>query len=181
MPASLAKAMQAGISFPYGWSTAERFGRKLMGVGGRSPGFLSSLEYFLDDSTCIAILSNSYSSVAQVIAPDISAIVFGQPVDPPPIAYVAPRAGELSTFIGRYKMPENYYAPGTVLTLLDRTEYLEANWSNGSTTIIYPVGGDNFVDRTFWAQVRFTRDDLGQVSGFVYRLLQNFTARKLTP
>jgi len=180
-PATLAKVMQPGTSFPYGWSSGKRFGRTTMSVGGRSPGFVSSVEYFLEDSTCIAILSNSYSSVAQVIAPDISAMVFGQPINPTPIAYVTPRPGELSAFIGRYKMPENYYVPGAIITLQDRGKYLEANWSNGATTIIYPAGRDNFVDRTFWAQVLFSRDSRDQVTGFSYKLLQEFTAKRLTP
>jgi CubicO group peptidase (beta-lactamase class C family) len=180
-PASLAKVMQPGTSFPYGWSSGERFGHKTMGVGGRSPGFVSSLEYFLEDSTCIAILSNSYSSVAQVIAPDMSAIVFGQPFTSTPIAYVSPRPGELSAFIGRYKMPDDYYVPGATLTLQDRGNYLEANWSNGATTIFYPTGGDNFIDRTFWAQVLFTRGTRGELTGFNYKLIQEFRVKKVTP
>ena len=180
-PASLAKVMQPGPAFPYGWSDRDRFGRKAKGVGGRSPGFISSVEYFLEDGTCIAILSNSYSSVAQVIAPDVSAIVFGQPVQHGPVAFVRPRPGALAAFTGRYQMPDNYFVSGAILTLQDRSEYLEANWSNGAKTIMYPVGGDQFMDRTFWAQMRFTRDAQGQVNGFTYKLLQDFTARKLPP
>ncbi|MBZ5494944.1 MAG: hypothetical protein LAP85_00955 [Acidobacteriia bacterium] len=42
------------------------------------------------------------------------------------------------------------------------------------------TGCDNFVDRTFWAQVCFTRDTRGQVTGFIYKLLQEFAAEKLT-
>jgi len=180
-PASLAKVMQPGPAFPYGWSERERFGRKLRGVGGRSPGFIASLEYFTDDGTCIAILTNSYSSVGQVIAPDISALVVGQPAVPPPVAYVRPRPGVLAAFTGRFQMPDDYFVPGATLTLLDRGDSLEATWSNGATTIIYPAGGDHFVDRTFWAMVKFTRDAGGEVTGFTYNLLQPFAARKLAP
>ncbi len=178
-PASLTKIIAPGSAFPYGWSDQERFSRKAKSVGGRSPGFIANIEYFLDDGTCITILSNSYSSVAQVIAPDISAIVCGRPAEPGPIAYVRPRAGEFAALIGRYQMPDNYFVPGAILTLHDRRDYIEASWSNGATTIIYPAGGDDFVDRTFWAQVHFTRDAGGQVTGFVYKLLQDFTAKKL--
>lgn len=180
-PASLAKTMNATGSFPYGWAQNERFGRTLVSAGGRSPGFIASVEYFLEDSVCIAILTNSYSSVGQVIASDISGIVFGQPVTVPPVASVPPRQGELASFVGQYKMPDDYYAPGAVLTLKDQGQYLVASWSTGATTIIYPAGGDNFVDRTYWAQVRFTRDTQGQITGFIYSLLQDFTARKVAP
>ena len=180
-PASLAKVMQPGAAFPYGWSDRARFGHKIKGVGGRSPGFISSLEYSLDDGTCIAILSNSYSSVGQVIAPDVSALVSGQAVSAPRVAYVRPRPGQLAALTGRFQMPDDYFVPGATLTLRDRGDYLEAAWSNGATTIIYPAGGDDFVDRSFWAMLQFTRDSAGTVTGFSYDLLQRFAARKLAP
>jgi hypothetical protein len=85
----------------------------------------------------------------------------------------------LAEFTGRFQMPDDYYVPGAILTLRDRAEYLEASWSNGAITIIYPAGGDDFVDRTFWAMVRFARDDKGRVSGFTYKLLQDFKAGRL--
>jgi hypothetical protein len=172
--------MKSPGSFPYGWSSNERLGRKTMSVGGRSPGFIANVEYFIDDTICVAILTNSYSSVGQVIAPDISAIVFGQPVTVPTTAYVSPGEGELASFIGQYMMPDDYYIPGATLTLEDRGEYLQAKWSTGAMTIIYPAGGDNFMDRSYWAQIRFTRDEGGQVTGFIYNLLQEFTATKVT-
>jgi D-alanyl-D-alanine carboxypeptidase len=180
-PASLAKLMSAQGVFPYGWDERDRFGHKSKGVNGRSPGFISSVEYFLDDGTCVAILTNSYSSVGQVIAPDVTAIALGQPAVPPRIAYVAPRPGSLAPFTGQFQMPADFYTPNLVLTLQDRGGYLEATTPNGSTNIIYPAGGggDHFVDRTFWAEVDFVRDAQGQVTGFVYRLLRDFTAKKL--
>lgn len=178
-PASLDKIVQAKGTFPYGWTDIERLGRKGMGVGGRSPGFISSLEYFPDDGTCVSILTNSYASVGQVIAPDISALVFGGSAAPPPIAYVRPKLGELAAFTGRFQMPEEYYAPGAILTLIDRSEYIEAKWTGGATTIFYPTGADDFVDRMYWAMVRFSRDGSGRVTGFTYDLLQKFTVRKL--
>ena len=178
-PAELAKIMPSDGVFPYGWTDRERSGRKAKAVGGRSPGFISSVEYFLDDGTCVAILTNSYSSVGQVIAPDISAIALGQAATPPPVAYVRPRPDQLSAFTGRFQMPESYYVPNATLTIQDRGDYLESSWSNGLTTVIYPAGGDDFVDRTNWAMVHFNRDTQGKITDFTYRLLQDFTARKL--
>jgi CubicO group peptidase (beta-lactamase class C family) len=178
---SVAKIMAADGVFPYGWTDRERFGRKAKGVGGRSPGFITNLEYFLDDGTCVAILTNSYSSVGQVIAADMSAIALGQSATPPRIAYVRPRPGQLAAFAGRFQMPENYFIPNAALTIQDRGDYLEASWSIGLRTTIYPTGGDDFVDRTNWAMVHFTRDTQGQVTGFTYKLLQDFSARRLGP
>ena len=178
-PSSRAKIMESRGVFPYGWTDRERFGRKAKAVGGRSPGFIANLEYFLDDGTCIAILTNSYSSVGQVIAPDISALALGQQAEPPSIGYLRPRPGQLTEFTGRFQMPANYYLPNALLTLEDRSLYLHAAWEIGLVTVLYPAGGDDFVDRTNWALVRFTRDAEGRVTGFTYKLLQDFAARKL--
>ena len=180
-PASLAKLVGAEGVFPYGWENRERAGHKGKGVGGRSPGFISSLAYFPDDGggTCVAILTNSYSSVGQVIEPDVAAIAFGQPASPPRIAYVRPRPGALAPFAGRFQMPPDFYTPNLVLDFQDRGDYLEATSPNGSTNIIYPAGGDHFVDRTFWAELDFVRDAGGTVTGFTYKLLRDFTAKKL--
>lgn len=180
-PASRDKVLHAEGVFPYGWTDRERGGRKVKASGGRSPGFITNIEYFLDDGTCVAIVTNSYSSVGQVIAADLSAIAAGQGVTPPPIAYVEPRPGELAAFTGRYQLPDNYYLPGATLAIRDQGEYLAGDWSAGSTSVIYPAGGDDFVDRTNWAMVHFTRDRDGRVSGFRYRLLQDFEARRLPP
>ncbi len=180
-PASLDTLLHARGVFPYGWTDRERAGRKVKASGGRSPGFIANLEYFLDDGTCVAILTNSYSSVGQVIAADLSAIVAGQSVSARPIAYLRARPGELAAFTGRFQLPDNYYAPGAVLSIRDHGDYLAADWTSGFTSVIYPTGGDDFVDRTNWAMVHFTRDGDGHISGFRYRLLEDFIARKLPP
>ena len=181
-PGSLAKVMQPGPAFPYGWDDRERFSHKIKGVGGRSPGFISNVEYFLDDQTCIAVLSNSYSPVTQSpVAPDISAVLYGQPTSLGSVNLVRPGPGEFAELAGRYQMPDNYFVPGATLTFEDRGDYLEAHWSNGATTIIYSVGGGRFLDRTNWAEIRFTRDDGGHVTGFIYNLTREFTVRRIVP
>jgi len=180
-PVSLAKVMKASQLFPYGWTDRERSHRKIKGFGGRSPGFVSSLDYVLDDGTCIVVLSNSYSPVTQdPIAPAVNAIVFGESPRSEPTAPVRPEAGELSALAGRYQMPEDYFVPGIVLTLEDRGDYLEAHWSNGATTVIYPVGGGQYLDRSYWVQVTLTRDADGRVTGFLYNAGREFKARRLS-
>jgi hypothetical protein len=120
-----------------------------------------------------------YCSVAH--AGDIGAIALGKSATPPAIGYVPPRPGQLAPLTGRYQMPENYYASSASMVIRDHGDYLEANWSDGGTGVIYPTGGDDFLDRSNWAMVHFTRDAQGQIIGFTYNLLQVFTARKLPP
>jgi CubicO group peptidase (beta-lactamase class C family) len=180
-PASLIKIKQAGPVFPYGWTDRVRSGRKLKGAGGRSPGFVSNVDYVLADGTCIVILSNSYSPVTQdPIAPAIEAIVAGEKTRTEPAAPIPPRAGELAALAGRYQMPEDYYVPGVILTIVNRGEYLEAQWGNSDSTIIFPVGEGRYLDRSYWARVSFTRDEGGKVTGLICSMGRDFKARRLS-
>ncbi|HEY7409281.1 MAG TPA: serine hydrolase domain-containing protein [Vicinamibacteria bacterium] len=179
-PASLAKIREEHPGFPYGWSHSERFGRKQLAVGGRSPGFISDVEYYLDDKTVVVVLTNSYASMGQdPVVGDIGAILYGQPIERGRIAFVKPKPGALAAFVGRYKMPADYFAPDTTLTLKDLGDYLEARWERGEISVVYPVGPDEFMDRNIWARVRFQRDAAGRVTGFVYHVLRDFTATRL--
>ena len=179
-PESLAKVMQKRPGFPYGWSQDEEFGRRQLAVGGRSPGFITAVQYYPEDGTTIVVLSNSYSSMAQdPVVGDVAALVFGQPTRSGPVAPVKPKPGQFAGVAGRYQMSADYYAPNATLVLQDRGDYLEARWEAGEVNVIYPVSADECLDRMYWARVRFQRAPAGQVTGFTDHLVQDFTARKL--
>ena len=179
-PESLAKVMQKGSGFPYGWSQGVAFGRQQFAVGGRSPGFVSAVQYYPQEQITIVVLTNTYSSVAQdPIVNDIARIVFGEPPTSGRVAPIKPAPRQFDGVAGKYQMPANYYAPNTVLTIVDRGEYLEAHWEDGEVNVIYPVSTTECLDRSFWARVRFERDTTGRVVGFTYHLIQDFVARRL--
>jgi CubicO group peptidase (beta-lactamase class C family) len=179
-PESLARVLQKRPGFPYGWSQDELFGRKQMAVGGRSPGFVTAVQYYPEDDTTIIVLTNSYSSMAQdPIVGDIAALVYDQPTRSGPVAPLKPAPGQFAGIAGRYQMPSNYYAPDSILALQDRGDYMEARWEHGEVNVIYPVSADECLDRMYWARLRFQRDPAGKVTGFTYHLVQDFNARKL--
>jgi CubicO group peptidase (beta-lactamase class C family) len=174
--ASLAKVRAGG----YGWAARERkVGHTAMGGYGRAPGFGTSLDYFPDSQTCIALLTNTSSHVAQVAAPDIATISLGSPVARLPMGYETPAYGSLAKFSGAYQMPANFVHPNATVTLSDRGTYLEAAWPNGTISVIYPASDDYFVDRNAWASVRFTRGPGGAVTGLEYNLVDRYTARRV--
>jgi CubicO group peptidase (beta-lactamase class C family) len=178
-PASLAKIMAPAEGFAFGWTREERFGRKQMRSGGRSPGYNSSVEHYLDDGTTIIVLSNSYSPVGQdpIFVEGIHSAVFGKPAIPPALLPVAVRKGALAELAGQYQMPHDYFVPDATVELVDRGNRLEAVWGDGSRNTIYPVGPNRFLDRNFWADVSFSRDSTKKVSGFSYGIAgQKFAA-----
>ena len=179
--ASLAKIMAPAEGFAYGWVRDERFGRKQMRAAGRSPGFNASVEHYLDDGTDVIILTNSYSPVGQdpILLEGLHGAVFGKIAPPPTIAPLTVPPGVLARFAGRYQMPHDYFVPDATLTLADKGDYLEARWSDGAVNAVYPIGPDRFLDRNYWAEVVFTRDAEGKVTGFDYKLVQGFQAKRI--
>jgi CubicO group peptidase (beta-lactamase class C family) len=180
-PASLARIMAPAEGLAFGWARDERLGRKVMRSAGRSPGYTSSVERYLDDGTTVIILSNSYSPVAQdsVFLAGIHSAVFGKAPEPPALLPVAVKPGALAELAGRYKMPSNYFVPDAELELIDRGNRLEAVWAIGIRNTIYAVGPNRFLDRNFWADVSFTRDSTGRVAGFSYQVAgQRFAASR---
>ena len=180
-PASLAKILAPAEGFAFGWARDERFGRKQMRSAGRSPGYNASVERYLDDGTTVIVLTNSYSPVGQdsVFLTGINAAVLGKAATPPALLPVPVKRGSLADLAGQYRMPESYFIPNATLELIDRGNRLDAVWANGTRNTIYPVGPNQFLDRSFWANVSFSRDSTGKVSGFSYALAgQSFTATR---
>ncbi|HYF39649.1 MAG TPA: serine hydrolase domain-containing protein [Gemmatimonadales bacterium] len=171
-PASVEKILAPAEGFAFGWTRGERSGRKLMRSAGRSPGYTSSVERYLDDGTTVILLSNSYSPVAQdsVFLAGVHAVVSGKAPDPPALLPVPVRRGSLEQLAGHFQMPADYFVPDARLELIDRDDRLEAVWANGARNTIYPVGPNRFLDRNFWATVSFIRDSGGNVSGFTYEV-----------
>jgi hypothetical protein len=171
-PASLDRILAPAEGFAFGWARNERFGRKVMQGGGRSPGYNASVIRYLDDGTTVIILSNSYSPVAQdsVFVSGIHAAVFGKSSAPPSVAPVAVKPGSLAELAGRYQLPHEYFVPDATIELMDRGDRLEMIWQDGSRNTIYQTGPNRFLDRNFWAEVSFSRDGAGKVSGFEYAI-----------
>ncbi len=138
------------------------------------------MQHYPADGTTIVVLTNSYSSMGQdPVVGDIAALVYSQPTRSGPVAPVKPKPGQFAGVAGRYQMPSDYYSPNAVLALQDRGDYLEARWENGEVNVVYPVSADECLDRMYWARIRFQRDSAGKVTGFLYHLVQDFTARRL--
>ena len=181
-PASLQLILAPAEGNAYGWAREERDGRKQMRAGGRSPGFNSSIERYLDDGTTVIVLSNSYSPVAQdeQFLGAVHAAIFDRPIPPPPVLQpLAVARGALAEYAGKYQMPADYFVPNAIVTLADRGAYLTATFPDGSVNTFYPVARDELLDRNFWARVKMTRDAAGKITGYDYALLQGFKATRV--
>ncbi len=85
----------------------------------------------------------------------------------------------LEAFAGSYKLGQDFFIPGVVVTLEGRNDYLLMKWSSGAESVLVPVGENEFLDRNFWARIRFTRGKDGEITGLIYSSGKDYTAPKL--
>jgi CubicO group peptidase (beta-lactamase class C family) len=160
------------ISLPvgYGWFKREnkRFTQTAYAMNGRAPGFGSFVLYLPRERISVVVFSNIYSSATTTIGYDVAAIVRGlpyetfHPSDPPP------SAAELKTCTGRFQFGADFYQANAQLAVVIQGQELSLRWPGGSVSPLIPVGRDQFVDRSYWEQVKIERDASGQPIGLAY-------------
>jgi CubicO group peptidase (beta-lactamase class C family) len=158
---SVERILGAGSGNVYGWGVGERSGRRRMAASGRSPGFTASFERYVDDRVTVIVLANVYSTASFAIAGDLAALALGQPVPPASdLTPIAVPSAELAKLAGTYVGGDDFFFPGTQLTVTSRDGHLNMHWSTGADSILVPVGERTFLDRSFWARVRFEQNRL---------------------
>ncbi len=172
-----------GARAGYGWFVRQRFGRRGAAINGRSPGFTSSLERFVNDDLCIIVLSNNYSGIASSLAGDVTAIVFGekpQAVLPPTAVAVNPML--LASYAGRYQFgPDFAFNPGQVVTVENSGGQLRVNAGAGGVSYLIPQGENQFLDRLFGGIVTFGKDAAGSVTQLTWSFGRDFVANRIPP
>jgi len=164
--------------FGYGWFVRKHSGRRVTSITGRSPGFTSSLERFIDDDLCIIVTANTYSGITQSLSDDLAAIVFGEKYEQVPApAKIAPE--HLQAYVGRYQFDQDFtYNPGTTVSIeKDGDELLMR--VGGDASYLIPRSETSFTDRLYGGVVTFKRGADGSVSELTWNFGKDFAAKKL--
>lgn len=161
----------------FGWFVRKSHGKLMAATNGRSPGFTSSLEHFLDDDVVVIVLANTYSSATQSpIAADIASLALGQNVSlAKTITPVPFSAKEAQDYAGNYQFGADFYRPNALVKLAFEDNTMIMDWGNGSRFALVPVAKGEFLDRQFWARLKINRDR----SGFTYTLDREFQAKRI--
>jgi len=153
----------------YGWFVSEQFKRKLIRYGGRSPGFNSDFQRFINDDVCVVVLSNNYSATANPIANDLAAMIFNEPYAVPEVtAAISVDNKELDRYVGRYEGGPDFFIPKAILTIERKGDQLWMNYSTGADTTLVPLSATKFLTRPFWATITFVKDEKGNVTHLIY-------------
>lgn len=143
------------------WFRRERFGHRSVYVNGSSPGFKAHFERFIDDDATVVVLSNLYIAAPSIIAEDLGAILFDQPVNRDVPKPVRANAADLKHFAGTFRFGEDYFQKNAVVRVEPQIDHLDFVYPATSFSIsLVPIEGDRFFDRNFWSFVRFEGDKL---------------------
>ena len=164
----------------YGWFSGKRLNRNVVRMNGRSPGFNSDIQRYVDDDVCIIVLANTYVPTASVIGSDLAKIVFGEPYEVPHL--VKPptiNAKLLSAYAGRYQFGPDFFVSRGIYAIREKNGELLMVAPGADTTLV-PQSESEFFDRPFWSMIVFTKDDRGKITGLLWHYGgQDYRAERL--
>ena len=163
----------------YGWFVRQNLNRPVADSNGRTPGFTSYIERFLDADACIIILSNNYAPVPHLIVKDLAAMLFGEPYTPPgSMKAVRLEAPVLDRLVGQYQFGSEFYRPGVAVSVEREGNNLVLKWSTAYKNVLISISETTFLLRDFWARIIFQKDSAGEATGFLWRDTTEYPARK---
>jgi D-alanyl-D-alanine carboxypeptidase len=165
----------------YGWfrSANPRFHETIYYMNGRAPGFASFVLYIPRKQMTVVVLSNIYSSATTAIGYDIAAISLGLPYEPFQPSVTAPSAEEVKTSTGTFQFGPDFYQPNAEVALIANGSELSLRWPSGDISVLIPLGGDHFMDRSYWEEINIERDASGLPKTIMYDHFRgNVTSRK---
>lgn len=153
----------------YGWFNSKRFNRRAIRINGRSPGFQSEIQRYIDDDICIIVLGNNYAPTASLVAEDLAAITLGEKYESPEIARPVKLDPKIfDAYVGSYQFGSDFFVPGGIYTIEKRNNQLFIV-AKGLDDTLTPQSETKFFDRTFWATIIFVKNDRGDVTNLIWR------------
>jgi CubicO group peptidase (beta-lactamase class C family) len=158
------------LTVGYGWfkRANKRFDETTYSMNGRAPGFASFVLYLPKEKMSVVLFSNVYSSATTTIGYDIAAILRGLPYEAFHPSDPAPSAADHKTCAGMFQFGADFYQANAQLEVIAEGQELSLRWPGGSVSPLIPLGRDQFVDRSYWEQVKIERDPAGQPAGLGY-------------
>lgn len=158
----------------YGWFKGEdkRLGKTTYYMNGRSPGFGSFVLHVADPEMTVVVLSNIYSSATTTIGYDLAALALGLPYDQLHLRDRPVSPLELKSYPASFQFGPDFYQANAKVTIIAEGKELSLRWPSGDVSALIPVGRDQFIDRSYWQQVKIERDGSGKPSVLRYDRFQ---------
>ena len=169
-PASLQAVLETSPRVGYGWfrGTKERFNEIVFYSNGRAPGFASFVIYLPHEHLTVVVFSNIYSSATTSIGYDIAAMAVGLPYKAFQPRTAPPDSAELKSSTGIFQFGPDFYQSNAKLTLSVHGSEPSLLWPSGNVSLLIPLDGDRYVDRSYWEEVTIQRDGSGKPVTLLY-------------
>ncbi len=150
-------------NYAYGWMVSPVRERLATHHGGGINGFQTNIVRFIEDDVCIIILSNMTPAPINEITDALAAIVFDEPYEIPKerIALELPES-ILERYVGKYAL-----APDFILTVTREGNRIFTQATGQQRVEIYPASETEFFLTVVEAELYFTVEDDGTVSGLI--------------
>jgi CubicO group peptidase (beta-lactamase class C family) len=163
----------------YGWFRGrnERFSEAAYYMNGRAPGFASFVLYLPESKLTVVVLSNIYSSATTTLGFDLAAVSLGLPYQQLYFGKNRVSPDKLKTCAGTFQFGPDFYQANAEVTLVAQGNELSMRWPSGEISALIPVGADQFVDRSYWMDVKIGRDSSGQPAALTYDKFRGIASR----
>jgi CubicO group peptidase (beta-lactamase class C family) len=151
--------------YGYGIGVATVKNRRLIAHAGGIEGFSAHISRYPEQRATVIVLLNNDNAPASLVANDLASILFNE-------AYEVPKTRREITldpkiydaYIGQYEI-----APQFVLTITREGNKLMGQATGQPAVELFPESETKFFLRVVDAQITFTKDAAGQVTGLVLR------------
>lgn len=163
--ASVEKMFKEG----YGWFDSKRFNRRAIRMNGRSPGFQTEIQRYVNDDVCIIVLGNNYAPTASPITEDLAAMTFGEKYEIPKLAKPIKLNSKIyDAYVGRYQFDADFFVPGGIYAIEKRNDQIYM-MRGANDDALMPQSETDFFNRTFWATIIFVKNGKGEVTNLIWR------------
>lgn len=149
--------------YAYGWGVGMRNDRRFNAHSGGIEGFSTHISRFPDQRATVIVLLNNDTAPASAVANDLAAILFGENYEVPKERRQITLDPKIyDAYAGQYEV-----APNFVLTITRDGNKLMGQATGQPGAELFPESETKFFLRVVDAQITFTKDEKGRVTGLI--------------
>ena len=162
--------------YGYGWFITSPPGKgKLIAHGGGIKGFSTTIMRFVENKATIIVLSNFEDTNAGRVGRNLAAILFGDKFEMPKVhKTITLDPKHYDAFVGQYELQ-----PGVILTITKSEDRLIGQVTNQGKFELFPESETGFFLRIVDAQVKFVKNDKGEVTHVIWHQGTDTQAKKI--
>ncbi len=152
-------------NYGYGVGIGQLYNRRLIGHGGRIPGFITHLVRYPEEKLCFAILCNLTSSDPFEVSQVLAAMLFGEAYDIPEVRIPSQLATDIyQSYEGEYEL-----APNVTITIKAADQRLIASSNGGGRAEFFPESETQFYHKSNDDRLTFFKEETGNVTHLILK------------